>query len=1044
MNRKKVFSLVSAVTIVTVLFTGNFVNVSATETTNQTSIDSTTDSDSTTTTDDSNTLKVNIDNKGALTYQEPVKEGSTATTASTGREDAPFSWHNATVYFALTDRFVNGDTTNDHSYGRGTDANGTAVADYQNKEGYFHGGDLKGITSKVTDGYFDNLGVNAIWITAPYEQIHGALSGTGFKHYAYHGYYTLDYTNVDANMGTTDDLANFIDTAHSHGIRVLFDIVMNHAGYANPYDANEYGYGSLASNWKSIYYGTPDSQLKWYLDYAGEAANNGASGMMQYDADWSTNWWGPNWVRMVGTRFKGYDGTEGAGITTCLNGLPDFKTEGTTDPGLPGILKKKWTMEGTFATKTASLDNYFSTSGQQRRVTTYLVKWLTDWVRNYGVDGFRIDTAKHVETKEWNVLKTEAVKALKQWRANNPTKPGAKWTDDFWTTGEVYDHGVSKDQYYTTGGFDSLINFSFPKNGNTSESSLESVYSSYASQFTADPSFNVLSYLSSHDKGLARNNIIGEGTALLLAPGAVQIYYGDETNRGYDPAVSNNGDEQSWRGNMNWSDIADPNSTDSKILNHWQILGEFRKNHLAVGAGTHKKLSASPYTFSRAYNSGSVSDKVVVSLPGKSGAVDVQVGDTFAEGESVIDNYTGATYTVSGGVVSVTAGDNGVVLLSSAKDAPKVATVSVTPGTKQYSDTLDITLNMYNALSATYSIDGGSPITYENGKKITIGAGLPVGSKTTVVVSTTDASGNPVTKSYTYTKIEPKHISATAVYFTKPADWGDNINAYVYTGSGAKEVKNGKWPGVAMTKEADGSYSYEVPDSLKGGVIIFNDGSKQYPGSQQPGVTVQQGKIFDISSASWSDIPGATTGSGTTTVPGTATTNPGTTTGGDTPATPTIPTTTPGTIKSLSISADTTSVSPGNKITFTATADTDNSSILYSFGYYKADSTGSFQSSRWTVIDAYNQNKTFGWAPTEPGTYKVYACAKYSGGTEAYSTPIIITVGSQGGTPATSTTGTTTTPGKTSDKNNILPIGIMLTFAGTIIVAELKRKRSFK
>ena len=81
------------------------------------------------------------------------------------------------VYFALTDRFNNGDTSNDHSYGRGLDENGNVQAIMKIIQVHFHGGDLKGLTQKIEEGYFTDLGVNAIWITAPYEQIHGFTSG---------------------------------------------------------------------------------------------------------------------------------------------------------------------------------------------------------------------------------------------------------------------------------------------------------------------------------------------------------------------------------------------------------------------------------------------------------------------------------------------------------------------------------------------------------------------------------------------------------------------------------------------------------------------------------------------------------------------------------------------------------------------------------------------------------------------------------------------------------------------------------------------------
>ena len=133
----------------------------------------------------------------------------------------PFMWENATVYFLLTDRFANGDRSNDLAYGRKADA--------APLRGYL-GGDLKGLTAKVNAGYFDSLGVNAIWLTPPVEQIHaGTDEGTG-KSYGFHGYWARDFTAVDANLGTEQDFRDFVDAAHARGIRVLLDVVMNHTG----------------------------------------------------------------------------------------------------------------------------------------------------------------------------------------------------------------------------------------------------------------------------------------------------------------------------------------------------------------------------------------------------------------------------------------------------------------------------------------------------------------------------------------------------------------------------------------------------------------------------------------------------------------------------------------------------------------------------------------------------------------------------------------------------------------------------------------------
>ncbi|EJM1980818.1 alpha-amylase [Escherichia coli] len=151
---------------------------------------------------------------------------------------APFDWHNATVYFVLTDRFENGDPSNDQSYGRHKDG----MAEI----GTFHGGDLRGLTNKLD--YLQQLGVNALWISAPFEQIHGWVGGGtkgDFPHYAYHGYYTQDWTNLDANMGSEADLRTLVDNAHQRGIRILFDVVMNHTGYATLTDMQEFQFGAL-------------------------------------------------------------------------------------------------------------------------------------------------------------------------------------------------------------------------------------------------------------------------------------------------------------------------------------------------------------------------------------------------------------------------------------------------------------------------------------------------------------------------------------------------------------------------------------------------------------------------------------------------------------------------------------------------------------------------------------------------------------------------------------------------------------------------------
>ena len=762
--------------------------------------------------------------------------------------DDNFTWDNATVYFVITDRFENGDTTNDHSYGRSEGE--VNAAGYGSRTGTFHGGDLAGMTKKIEEGYFDDLGVNAIWITAPYEQIHGAICSEGFKHYAYHGYYALDFSNMDANMGTEEDMRKFVDTAHAHGIRVVLDIVLNHVGYADPVTANEYGFGKLGPDWENIYYKTSESDYHWYHDYSSETTDGKYT--MDSSGDWASGWWGPSWIRAVSKRFSGYDGSEsGDDLTLCTGGLPDIKTESSNDNGIPPVLKTKWQKEGRYDTEVAELKQFFSDNGLQPTNANYVIKWLTDFVRDYGVDGFRCDTAKHVEKSNWGTLSKCGTKALQEWRekrkTENPDDPAAYWDEEFWMTGEAWGHGVGKDDYYTTGGFDSMINFSFQGNENKSGAALESVYADYASKINSDPTFNVLSYISSHDKGLGARSA-NAGTALLLCPGGVQIYYGDETGRD-SGGVSG---EQGWRSHMNW------NSIKTDIQSNWQKVGSFRRDHASVGAGQHAKLSDSPYTFSRTYNLGEENeDKVVVSLPGTAGTHDVSVGDIFADGETITDAYSGEEYTVSGGSVSVTCDSNGVILLEGSGEVKPTINGKIVSGKLPYTtETIDIKLSATKATDTYYSVNGGEKVAYTDGTTITIGGGAAYDEVTTVTLTGTGEDGSALTKELTYKKCsEPVISSGEFGVKVSKSEFATAPNIYVFNALGAYSAK---WPGDTSWED-DGEYWSYTNDKVTGEVeVIMSQGDWRSTPDMQPGLKVTGSVIYSKSSNTLTEAPAGT------------------------------------------------------------------------------------------------------------------------------------------------------------------------------------------
>lgn len=800
--------------------------------------------------DDKGVFKVTVDESGDITAggSEFDPDGEYASD-----EDTPFSWDNVNMYFVLTDRFKNGDDSNDHSYGRSATSStipaaykstfetvagayaGTGeknASGYAGRVGTFHGGDLKGLTEYIENGYFDALGTNAIWISAPYEQIHGAMTGNQFKHYAYHGYYVLDYTNVDANMGTAEDLKTFVTTAHEHGIRVVFDVVMNHAGYADPYTIAEY-YGTdasvLNSNWREVYYNTDEKSYKWYNDYSAYGQSNG-SGSFNPNG-WTDIFWTNSWVRNVeknddGTeRFAGCGGAEsGSDTTLCSGGLPDFKTESHETVGLPDILKKKWEKEGVLSAKQAQIDSMFQRTGLQRDVTGYLVGWLSEWVKDYGIDGFRCDTAKHVDKSEWKKLYTACNEALKQWRKENSDEPGAQWNDEFWMTGEAWGwSSLSADSYFTDGGFTSMINFGYQGKENAKGSALETTFSSYANAINNAPGFNVLSYISSHDKGLGARSA-SAGTALLLTPGGVQTFYGDESGR---QAGSGN-DYEPARSHMNLDDL------NQSILSNWQKVGQFRKNHIAVGAGQHKKIVDSPYTFSRIYTGKATvgsdtktdyEDKVVVSLPGSAGTYDVDVSSVFEDGTALTDEYSGEVYTVSGGKVSVICDSNGVILLGAGGVAK--SSIGATASQSFTSDTLTIKFSATKTSDSYYILDDGEKVAFSAGDTIEIGGGDPTGTIYTIVVGGTSEEGEELSeKTYTYSKEEKPEY--TFYLRTKASDYGFTPYIYLYGTDAAQTAYTGKWPGTAMTKEGD-YYVYYSTEFSSANVIINDNGTWQDP-----------------------------------------------------------------------------------------------------------------------------------------------------------------------------------------------------------------------
>ena len=268
-------------------------------------------------------------------------------------ESTPFVWEGANIYFLLTDRFNNGDINNDVNFER---TNETGIL-----RG-FMGGDLEGITQKIQDGYFKDLGINAIWFTPVVEQIHGDTDETTGNTYGYHGYWAKDWTSLDPNFGTRKALETLVKTAHKNGIRILLDVVLNHTGPVTSKDPL----------------------------------------------------WPEEWVRTEPIcEFTTYENTTAC---TLVHNLPDILTASNEAVELPDALLAKWKDEGRLSNELDELQLFFDRTGYPRAPRYYIIKWLADYVNNYGIDGFRVDTVKHVNENAWSELYKEASAAFESWK----------------------------------------------------------------------------------------------------------------------------------------------------------------------------------------------------------------------------------------------------------------------------------------------------------------------------------------------------------------------------------------------------------------------------------------------------------------------------------------------------------------------------------------------------------------------------------------------------------------------------------------------------
>ncbi|RIV83621.1 alpha-amylase family glycosyl hydrolase [Aurantiacibacter zhengii] len=326
------------------------------------------------------------------------------------------------VYFVLPDRFENGDTSNDTG---GFDGGRLDHGFDPTARGFFQGGDLAGLTARLD--YLQNLGITAIWF-APIFQNKPVQGPEGNESAGYHGYWVTDFTRPDSHFGTREEFAAFVDAAHARGMKVYMDIITNHTADVIQYadgGATDYAYRSLGDYPYSTR-GGPD----------GAPINPGFMGHEDSSEENFARLVDPNYAYTVEVPEAERD----VKVPAWLNDPIYYHNRGSTT----------FTGEDSRMGDFAGLDDLFT---EHPRVREGMTQIFESWITDFGIDGFRVDTARHVDPGFWH----QFVPAME-------ARSEAEGIPNFHIFGEVYkdvpDSGYIA-QYTRRDGFPAVLDFAF-------------------------------------------------------------------------------------------------------------------------------------------------------------------------------------------------------------------------------------------------------------------------------------------------------------------------------------------------------------------------------------------------------------------------------------------------------------------------------------------------------------------------------------------------------------------------------------------------------
>ena len=269
------------------------------------------------------------------------------------------------IYFLLPDRFENGDPSNDRG---GISGDRLKTGFDPTHKGFFHGGDLKGLTSKL--GYIQDLGATAVWVAPVFEN--KAVQGSpGQESAGYHGYWITDFTKVDSHLGTNADFKNLVDAVHARGMKFYMDIVVNHT-------ADVIHLEGCKSGVECPYRSIADYPYQRRGGVAGAPINPG------FDGTNFAKLKDPNYAYTVSVPAAEKDIKH----PTWLNDPIYYHNRGNS------TFRGESSLTGDFF----GLDDVYT---ENPRVISGMIDIYCGWITKYGVDGFRIDTAQHVNPEFW-------------------------------------------------------------------------------------------------------------------------------------------------------------------------------------------------------------------------------------------------------------------------------------------------------------------------------------------------------------------------------------------------------------------------------------------------------------------------------------------------------------------------------------------------------------------------------------------------------------------------------------------------------------------